>query len=249
MLVCLYGHKFLVKMTQPKAGLSWLKGLADFVFPPLCLGCGEYTEVEYGVCDDCMRAIDRFSQPFCLGCLTMIESGTRCGSCEDRYPPLFAAGNYTAPLEQIIIQYKFKGIKRPSVMFARLVMEEFEDDIKSLQAEALIPIPLHPSREAGRGYNQAVVLSQHLSELLGTETRTDILYRTQKHKPQARLNLRQRAANISGVFEVDESAESGARVALVDDVVTSGATVREATRVLSEAGLEVAGVISIAHAV
>lgn len=234
-------------MAGLKIRTAWLEGLIDFVFPPLCLGCGEYTENEYSICDSCRDGIDTFSQPFCLTCMGMI-TGTACPTCGDDALILYAYGNYTDPLEQVVVQFKFKGITRPAKLFAREIGARFGDMIKSRGNIVLVPVPLYATRENVRGYNQAEVFAGHLAEALELEVRTDLLQRVKKRKPQARLNHAERAANIRGVYEVGDSVDDGRAVMLVDDVVTSGATVREAVRTLTAAKIEVAGVISIAHA-
>ncbi len=249
MLVWVPRPVFLAGMGAPTLYSQWLQGLIDFAFPPLCLGCGEYTEKEFFICDACLKAIDQFEQPFCLACATMLPDGARCPTCGDDALVLYAWGNYTGPLEQVIIQLKFKGIVRPSRFFADAAARQFARYLDPPDNLVLVPIPLHPTRENRRGYNQATVFATHLSEALGTALRTDILLRIRKRRPQARLNHRERAVNIRGVYQIAEDAADETRaVVLVDDVVTSGATVREAARTLQQAGLKVHGVISIAHA-
>ena len=235
-------------MSGLKIGAEWLRGLVDFVFPPLCLGCGEYTENDYAVCDTCLESIETFSHPFCLGCMDMIAQGDKCAACGGDSLILYAYGNYATPLEQIVIQYKFKGMTRSGKMFAKLITDKFGERIKSLGCQALVPVPLHAGRENYRGYNQATILARHLSQQLDIEVRDNIIARVKRSKPQARLNHHQRAINIKGVFDIVEDSDRPAKVILVDDVVTSGATIREAARVLRKAGIVVGGAISIAHA-
>jgi len=111
----------------------------------------------------------------------------------------------------------------------------------------LIAVPLYPSREKRRGYNQAALFAEQLAQLLDLPVRKDILFRVEKRKPQAKLKFERRTENIRGAFTVVEEAENGERVILVDDVVTSGATAKEAKRELEEAGYRVCAVVAIAH--
>jgi ComF family protein len=226
----------------------WLQGMVDFFFPPLCLGCGEYTENESSICDLCLKAIETFDRPFCLRCMNIMPTGHKCGECKTESLPLFAYGNYAHPLEDIIIQYKFKGIKTPAGFIAKLFHQQFHQAIGAIDSRVLVPIPLHPARENRRGYNQATLFANELAAQFGFEVDTGILSRTKKRKEQARLNHRDRVANIRGVFEVNDEAGVDGSVVLVDDVVTSGSTVREAVRVLKESEIEVAAVFAMAHA-
>lgn len=226
---------------------SLAKGLLDFVFPPLCLGCGEFNAHQADICENCLNRIDTYSHPICLNCFEMIPDDEKCPFCRDKYVPLFAYGNYVSPLREIIIQFKFKGITTPAATFAALLFEQFKQRLHSLGAVMLIPIPLYPSREKHRGYNQAVLLTKQLAGLLELPAKEDILFRVKKRKPQAKLDFEKRVRNIKGVFAVAEDAETAEKLILVDDVVTSGATVTEAKRELEKAGYRVCAVIAIAH--
>lgn len=248
MLVGPVASPFFGSVMNVKSGSGWLQGLIDFVYPPLCLGCGDYTENDSGICESCWAAIDTYSFPFCLSCMDFIPSGYKCPVCKGESLPLYAYGDYADPLEQIIIQFKFKGITRSSQVFAGLLTDRFGADILSLGAEALVYVPLHARREMYRGYNQAEVFARDLSAGLGLEVCTDVLRRARKRRPQARLSLSKREINIKGVFEIDRPPENLSRVILVDDVVTSGSTVREAIRTLEEANIRVLAVIALAHA-
>jgi ComF family protein len=133
--------------------------------------------------------------------------------------------------------------------FAARTVQIHEKAIRQLRPDYLVPIPLHPAREYGRGYNQARVFAEALAGPLGLALATDLLIRTGKRREQARLRQSDRARNVRGVFEVwnEEAVDKQARLLLVDDVVTSGETAFEARRVLRENGYQVVGVISIAH--
>lgn len=224
-----------------------LKGLLDFVFPPLCLGCGAFNEHNVDVCEDCLNKIDTYSYPICLSCFEMIPDDKRCPICREDYVPLFAYGNYASPMQDVIIQFKFKGITSPARTFAALLYEQFHRRLHSLEAAMLVPVPLYPSREKYRGYNQAALFAGRMAELLDLPVNEDILFRIKKRKPQANLELKKRARNVRGVFAVDQETERGEKVILVDDVVTSGATVAEARKELEKAGYRVSGVVAIAH--
>ncbi|MCK4574522.1 MAG: ComF family protein [candidate division Zixibacteria bacterium] len=228
---------------------EWVRGLVDFFFPPLCLGCGEYTETGFGICPECRRRIEHIQSPFCLNCLGIIDGGT-CPECGSDSLPLFAFGNYTPPLSEIIIQYKFKGVTRPARFFAEQIQQRFGPDILACGGDLLVPVPLYASRENYRGYNQATVLAEFLAEFLTLPVDAEIISRVKKRKPQSRLGFKQRVGNIKGVFEVDPDLKdvSARGIILVDDVVTSGSTIKEAARTLREAGYQVAGAVAIAHA-
>lgn len=226
---------------------TWLGGLLDFVYPPLCLGCGGFYDGESSVCERCLGAIQQLDDPICLNCLSVLSGATRCPVCAELSLPLFAYGVYAPPLKDIILQFKFKGVTKPAVLMASLIWSQFGARLTTLKPAVLAPIPLFPGRENQRGYNQAALLAKELAVLMETPVDESLIFRTEKRKPQASLRLRQRMRNIRGVFAAVPAGETPRRIILLDDVVTSGATVLEATRVLSEAGHEVVAVVSIAH--
>jgi len=229
----------------------WVKSALDFMYPPLCLGCGEFNESVNDICDKCLDAVERYEKPFCLNCQIEVARGHTCPRCGAESFVLFAWGNYIDPLKAIIHQFKFKGITTPADTFAEAITGLFGERIKAQGADYLVPIPLYPSREYQRGYNQSALLAGALSKMLDIEVNGDILVRREKRKPQSRLNEIRRRKNIAGVFAVDEDVNDDnnkqTELILVDDVVTSGATVYEARRVLTEAGYRVPAVVAAAH--
>lgn len=227
---------------------EYLRTAVDFIFPPLCLGCGSYTEHPYDICQNCLERIQVFKQPFCLNCFTFQESCIECAVCKQNGLLLFSFASYSPPLKDIIIEFKFKGITKTAKLFAEKIADQFGELIQSYQADCLIPVPLHASRQNMRGYNQADLFARQLASLLHIPINNDILSRTKKRKPQARLSLKERADNIKEVFALNESPESNKTCIIVDDVVTSGNTVLEAADTLRKGGHRVVAVLSIAHA-
>jgi ComF family protein len=177
----------------------------------------------------------------------MLGDIAECPVCGDRALFLFAYGNYIDPLKEVIAHFKFKGITTPIPLLSELLVARFRDAIATCEADALVPIPLYPSREHERGYNQAEKFAVALSRQLDIPVDMQILIRTKKRREQARLSDREREANIKGVFEVIADAEPRETVILVDDVVTGGHTVAEARKILESAGFKVPAVIALAH--
>ena len=226
-------------------------GMLDFVFPPLCLGCGEYYDGADQVCERCRQAIETFSAVTCLRCGALLPLLRECPECGENFLPLFAYGNYRPPLKDIVLQFKFHGITSPARLIAPEVCDQFGEAIYSIasRADALVPIPLHPRRENMRGYNQAELFARRLAPVLLLPVRDELLERVRYRRPQSLIDHRRREQNVRGVFAVDADQTEPCRCLLVDDVVTTGATVREAARTLRRAGHEVLGVIAMAHGV
>ncbi len=227
---------------------KYIQNLIEFIFPHLCLGCGAYSENEKVVCDACEKNIELIQLPYCLRCFSSISEDIRCFTCKDDTLPLLSYADYTGPMREIIIQYKFKGITSPSQIFAERIYKMYSELLHETDADFLVPIPLHRSREAERGYNQASIFATEISKHLNVPLNEDIITRIKKRKHQAKLAIADREKNIQSVFHVEEITEDEINCIVVDDVVTTGSTVVEATKVLEESGYKVVAVVSIAHA-
>ena len=171
-----------------------------------------------------------------------------CDICGDDSLPLFAYGEYVDPLKEIIISFKFRGIQSAAALFAQKVSAQFAEAIAALKPQVVVPVPLHPTRQYFRGYNQAELFARELAGQLDMECDTSLIRRVKRRRPQSRKNLRSRTRNIKGVFRATSEPNEPGRLLLVDDVVTSGATVREVCSVLTGAGHKVVAVVAIAHA-
>ncbi len=227
-----------------------IAALLDFLFPPLCLGCGEYCEDPESICRRCQTRFDTFTGPVCANCGAVLGEGyPECPICRGDYKPLLAFADYREPLKEIIIQFKFKGITRAARFVAQRLVEQQRDEIARLRPEALVPIPLHPSREHTRGYNQATLFAIELARTLDLPVHEDVIERIGRRRPQSRIEHDDRERNVRGVFAARENDYEPLRILLVDDVVTTGATAREAWCTLSDAGHRVVGIVSMAHGV
>lgn len=225
-----------------------VKPVIDFLFPPLCQGCGQFHDSGDDVCVDCLANISQFTHPLCIECHNVISSGSTCPDCGDSGLVLFAYGEYTGRLQEVVVAFKFGAAKEIATQFGRLIAEQFADDILATIPDLLVPIPLHNSREYHRGYNQAALLADQLSRHLAVETMPTMLERHRRRRPQSTQAIANRSKNIHGVYRLAEPAATGRRVILIDDVVTSGATVREAKRIIEGGGHTLAGIVAIAWA-
>ena len=220
--------------------------LLDFVYPPLCLGCGEEAPANAPVCDNCLKRIDKYDRPICLTCAEIVYQGHSCPLCKDAGFLLYAYGDYHEPMAEIIKQLKFKGITYPAQLFSELIIDRLGPQIETHDADFLVPIPLHQSREYARGYNQAKLVADYIGHGMNIKLDNDLLVRDKKRTPQAKLRSQDREANIAGVFHAIETCSTTTRLILVDDVVTTGSTLKEARKVLIAAGFTVPAAIAIA---
>lgn len=222
--------------------LKKLKALIlDLLFPPQCLYCSKNlakTASNLFLCDACDQSItrlDAFSCRFCRGRLA--EPINRCHP--DERPILAAVTLFHQPLiKELIHQLKFKS--RQSVVDA--LTPRMKDYLVPLAHHfsdyIIIPVPLHVTREKHRGFNQAELIAKRIGVILALPLHTGVIVRARSTKPQTGTpNKKDRESNLKGAFQVTAPAAiEGKNILLVDDVVTSGATISEATRTLKSAG-------------
>jgi len=158
-----------------------------------------------------------------------------CGQCL-RHPPAFdhteAAYAYAFPLDALVKHCKYQGALEFTEFFARALHEHLAPRDT---ADVIIPMPLHPERLAERGFNQATEIGRRLARKLALPCLAEGTRRLRNTPPQAGLDLKTRRRNLRGAFHCDLDL-SGQRVALVDDVMTSGTSLNELAKVVKGCG-------------
>ncbi len=221
-----------VDATSPLSGV-WRRGL-DLLFPPRCAGCGGFGAF---LCPICLAAMPRAQPPRCPVCW-MPGAGDVCGRCR-RGPPAFEAARcpfiYDGAAREAVQALKYQGVSAIAGVMAQEMygcLEEWNPP-----ATALLPVPLAGPRRRSRGYNQAEALARELSKLSGLPLLRGLIVRRKAGPPQARApDETARRANVADAFAVRSGDEVGGPLLLVDDVMTSGATLDACARALRAAG-------------
>lgn len=221
--------------------------LLDVLFPPRCAHCGA---VGMALCGACWGDIHEPRAPRCPRCDRSLSgesvaAAKYCSVCsallrEVGQPALgriVVAADYEGPVGSAIRALKFRRQRRLAQPLAALLAEAARR--AEAPVDVIIPMPLHAGRRRERGYNQAELLARPLARALGVPLRDDVLARIRATQAQTRLSRRERLANVAGAFAlaspVAAQALTGMRVALVDDVTTTGATLEAAAESLSAA--------------
>lgn len=236
-----------------------LTGIADLIFPPRCITCGELLE-QHGplpFCPPCMAGIHFIGSPLCPRCGTPFPAAEGedhlCGEClitERPYAVARSVGRYEETLLTAIHRFKYRGKTGIGDLLSR-IMADFADNIWDMKAfERILPVPLHRRRLRERGFNQAVILARGLSKRFNIPLDFTSLRRDLFTPPQVGLDRKQRSANVQGAFTVTHPERIvGRRLLLVDDVYTTGSTLTECARVLIRAKAEAVAVLTMARAV
>jgi ComF family protein len=227
------------------------------LFPPLCHVCRRFipTAGELHICPDCRELMPPIVAPLCIVCgVPFAGAGTDhvCGSCSTSHPTFDAARAalaYEGASRDLIHAFKYRNkthLRRP---LALLTMECLSEFIQSRRPDLIMPVPLHRKKLSSRGFNQAVLLGEILSQRLKIPLDRRNLRRIRWTEPQVNLAAHVRRINVKGAFAIHESGlVTGRRVLLLDDVLTTGSTVEECGRVLKAAGAADVTVITVARA-
>lgn len=201
--------------------------------PQVCSLCGNDSG-NRGICQPCNDELP-WTSANCTICALPLPQSTVCGSCL-KTPPAFdhtiAAWRYEWPLDRLIPAYKYRGKLVLATSLAQgLAVSITNDD----RPDLLVAMPLHAKRLRERGFNQSSVLAQRLAGDLGIPHRHDVVTRIKLTPPQASLSVMERHKQLRGAFRCDADV-AGLHIAIVDDVMTSGASLNELAKVLKAAG-------------
>ena len=212
------------------APLPWLFALR-------CMVCGEPGTDGRDLCGACHAALP-WQGPACGRCALPLPQPGQCGQCLQAPPPLdevHAVFDYAFPLDRLLPRLKFHRDFAAGRVLAQCML----DRLAHLpRPDALIPIPLHRARLRSRGYDQALELARPLARALHLPLLGNALQRSKTTTAQSRLDADARQRNLRGAFDVVSAASIPGHVVLVDDVMTTGATLHAAARVLHRAGVQ-----------
>lgn len=245
----------LAPTPAPRATPGWIVAALDLVFPALCPACGAVLGAgrRDPLCGACWSAIQRIA-PFHCGRCGAIEAtfdgvgAASCAACAaDALPFDYArsAALYQGPLREAIHAFKFHGKRALARPLADLMVEECRDVLVG-GAAVLVPVPLTRERRASRGFNQATLLAERVAREMGLAVKPGWLRRVRSTVAQSDLSAAERQTNVRGAFAAS-SAVAGRHVVIVDDVFTTGATVRECARALRAAGAARVGALTVAR--
>jgi len=212
----------------------------DFLAPARCHGCAVACDGA-PLCRSCRAALpwNANACPACALPLPTDDAGhsDACGACRGQAPPqdsAWAAFTYRAPVSQQIVALKFRGQLAPAYVLGAVMAERLARRPQPLP-ELLIPVPLHDARLRRRGYNQALELARQIGRRLGIPLQPGAARRVRATGEQTRLDAAARRRNVRGAFEIGAVVRNR-HIALLDDVITTGATVAEAAHAARRAG-------------
>jgi ComF family protein len=237
---------------------NWFKPLLLRAFPPSCALCDQPAEGTLDLCAACRRSLPWLGQA-CYLCAHPIEDPGGyadpdprehliCGRCI-RKPPRFdrsyCAFVYHEPVSWLVQRLKYNGQLAGIRILSELLRESLQAQVHDWP-ELIVPVPLHSRRLRVRGFNQALEIARPLAKAFGIALADNICQRQRDTQPQSELPAEQRAGNVRNAFQMRGDLPAK-HVAIVDDVVTTGATVNELARLLKQRGAESVQIWAVAR--
>ncbi|MDP1766342.1 MAG: ComF family protein [Methylotenera sp.] len=202
-----------------------------------CLLCSAQDGGEHGLCNECLNDLPWHAAPQCPQC-GLHSNSLVCGSCLNN-PPHFNATHslftYDFPVDAMMQHYKYGSMLNISHIFGQLLGKKINLETVDL----VIPMPMHRTRLKERGFNQALEIAKILAENNAEKLDYKSAQRQKLTPPQASLALKERVKNIKGAFKISADLTNhlaGKRIAIVDDVMTTGASLNELAKILKQAG-------------
>lgn len=230
------------------AAAEWLKLTLDFLLPRHCVACG-LPSGPGNLCEPCNRDLPRIRNP-CLQCgaALSLHSDRFCGGCLAQPPPWNRAVvtfDYRFPVNRLVCRFKFNRDLAAGQALGRELCDAIREANSPLP-NLIIPVPLHRYRLIRRSFNQAERIAVQVGRALDIRVDSRALARCRPTPAQSGLSLSERKRNVRGAFR--SRGKLPEHVAIVDDVMTSGTTLGECTRVLRSAGVRTITVWALARA-
>jgi ComF family protein len=226
-------------------------GLLALLYPPRCAIC-DLLDTSY-LCPGCRSQIEAIDGPICGRCGVPLDEPGICGYCRD-HPRSFrtarSAGRFSGVLRELIHRFKYTPAKPLADPLADILLGCLLRwrAIGPEHFDMIVPVPIHPLRLRARDYNQSAELARGLGSRIGMPVYCRALRKIRETRPQTTLSARERKTNLRGAFAVvRREGFEGARVLLIDDVMTTGATADECSRTLVEAGAKEVRVLTLAR--
>ncbi len=250
----------------PRSDRGWLAEIRDALvsvfFPSGCRICERLltSASRVPLCEECLSSFERVPNIVCEVCGLPLPGLARsegepllCPACQERTYAFDRARSfavYQNAVVRAILLLKFEQIEPLGAWFAERLAELVRDGGDRLAADVVVPVPLHRERERERGYNQAALLSKPLAKRLRLPHKAVLLMRTRARPDKQVLSLEERWESVRGAFATRPGSQvDNLRVLLVDDVLTTGATLEACARALREAGAKSVIGLTVARAV
>lgn len=231
--------------------------ILNIIFPPQCLNCDALVPTHGTLCNGCWQQLHFITEPCCARCGLPFEyeigEGAECAACIEDAPIYDRARSvlvFDEVSKALVHKLKFQDDTYLARIFAKWMVKQA--NVLFTDAEIIVPVPLNRWRLASRRYNQSALLAKHIAKLSDKPYMPEWIIRTRRTQPQTGLNKSEREENVRGAFVVPEAAEpalKNASILLVDDVMTTGATIEACAKTLLKGGAKSVNVLTLSRVV
>ncbi len=216
--------------------------ILDLLFPKRCVVCDEIVDRPgEAVCSKCQNKMRYIKEPCCMKCGKQLkrEEQEYCGDCrkiKHAYIQGTALYDYGS-MSDSVFRFKYAGRMEYASFYGKELYEKKMQWLMAKHPDALVPVPIHPSRKRTRGYNQAELIARRLSELSGIPMRAGLIRRTKKTLPLKNLSHSERQNNLKRAFKIDINDVKLNTIVIIDDIYTTGATIDSMAQAFKEKGV------------
>ena len=230
--------------------------LLDMLYPRNCIGCGQSSPETFShICWDCWSDTLRVEPPFCDRCgdpvAGAIDHDFICYACSSEKPSFDGARSvvrYDGVVGDALRRFKYQKALWLAPDLAELLRNGLHAEYPDVLFDCIVPVPLHHVHRRERGYNQSAVLAFELSRRIRCKSRPGLLRRIRPTATQTHLTASQRLSNVKNAFQPGRAATlAGRHVLLIDDVMTTGATVNACAKALKAGGAKTVHVMTVAR--
>jgi|AntRauTorckE6833_2_1112554.scaffolds.fasta_scaffold01049_11 ComF family protein len=235
-----------------------IQSIINIFYPVICPYCRTKVDQEFSTCNSCWPKVQRIEKPFCLQCAAPLEAAflneEKCGACI-LTPPAFDQALAVYAYSDLVKKIALKLKRSQATPTARFMAHHMHQVGKSFLQESdfIIPVPLHPNRLKQRGFNQATLLAKALAPSLKVKINTSLLKRHRDTPSQGQLSRKSRQKNIEKAFSIHskttEKTLLKSTITLIDDVMTTGATLEACAKTLKKAGAEKVNVLVFSRSI
>lgn len=207
--------------------------IINFIWPPHCAGCRELLPLNTIrlICGNCLKIIKQQGPSF----------ENLAGNCK-----VICSARYESVCKNVIVEFKFHASRTIAKSLAQIMTDDLVKYSGTFTPDLIVPVPLHPKRKQERGFNQSELISKWISKILKIPCENSFLKRTRNTPSQRALGKGERVKNVTGAFKSRNAA--GKNILLVDDVLTTGATMFECAKTLKKAGAKKVFAVAFAKA-
>lgn len=237
---------------------AFFEKIIDFILPRRCLKCGRILPEPGYLCEGCSEAINFIGPHCCRKCGHPLyeenaDSRKLCAGCLNHRRSFYrlarSAVVYDENSKNLILGFKFMDKTENADLLAAM-LKVAGKDIFAAGADVLVPVPLHYTRLIKRRYNQSSLLALKLGKMVGLPVDAFSLVKHKRTRPQTEFSGRERVVNVKNAFSVKYPERiKGKRIVLIDDVMTTGSTLKESARALRKAGAKSIDVLTVARVI